>query len=551
MTESTSQNAAPAARPTPPKDWLPGLKEGFRSDVLSGFLVFLIALPLCLGISMASGFPPVAGIITAIVGGVLVTFMSGSALTIKGPAAGLIVIALGSVEELGKGDPMRGYKLALAVGVVAGLIQIVFGLVRAGKLGDMFPSSAVHGMLAAIGIIIASKQIHTVLGVKPDGKSPFELIAEIPRSFARMNPEVAIIGTASLLILFGMPLIKNKYVKMIPAPMVVILLAIPLGRLFDLEHEHSYLFLNGHQYTIGPAYLVTLPGNILDAVTTPDFSGLLSGTSVKYIAMFALVGSIESLLSTKAIDTLDPWKRRSNLNKDLVAVGAGNVISSLLGGLPMISEIVRSSANINNGGRTRWSNFFHGLFLLGFVAFAPHLIHQIPLAALGAMLIYTGFRLASPSEFKKTLAIGKEQLLIFLTTIVVTLKTDLLVGIAAGVLMKVIIHMINGVPLKGFFAPELTTTRDDTNTKAVVIVRRAAVFSNFLALKRTIEALTEREVVLDLSQARVVDHTVMERIHELEQEFERNERRLVVVGLQEHESYSEHPLAARKKRAIA
>jgi MFS superfamily sulfate permease-like transporter len=497
---------------------------------------------------MASGFPPVAGILTAIVGGIVVTLMSGSALTIKGPAAGLIVIALGSVEELGKGDPMRGYKLALAVGVIAGVLQVLFGLVRAGKLGDLFPSSAVHGMLAAIGVIIASKQIHTLLGVKPAGKEPFELIAEIPRSVANMNPEIAIIGAVSLLILFGMPMIKNKYVKMVPAPMLVVLLSIPLGHLFDLEHEHKYLFLNGHEYDIGPRFLVTLPGRITDAVTFPDFSEILSGTSLKYIAMFALVGTLESLLSTKAIDTLDPWKRKSNLNKDLVAVGTGNVIAALLGGLPMISEIVRSSANINNGGKTRWANFFHGVFLLGFVAFAPQLIHQIPLAALGAMLIYTGFRLASPSAFKKTLAVGKEQLVIFIATILVTLKTDLLLGIAAGIAMKFIIHMINGVPLKGFFAPELTTTTE--GGKAVIVVQKAAVFSGFLKLKQAIEAVTEREVVLDLSRAQVVDHTVMERIHELEQEFERSGRRLVVVGLHAHETYSSHPLSARKKRPV-
>jgi MFS superfamily sulfate permease-like transporter len=526
------------------------LRATWKSDILSGFLVFLIALPLCLGISMASGFPPIAGILTAVVGGVLVTFLSGSELTIKGPAAGLIVIALGAVEELGQGDPMRGYKLALAVIVAAAAVQIVFGLLRAGVLGDFFPSSAVHGMLAAIGIIIASKQVHTVLGVKPEGKEPLHLIAEIPHSIMNMNPEIAIIGIASLLILFGLPLIKNKYVKMVPAPMVVVLLAIPLGHVFDLEHEHKYLFLDGHDYDVGPRFLVTLPASLTSAVTLPDFSAILTGTSIKYITMFALIGSIESLLSTKAIDMLDPYKRKANLNRDLVAVGVGNMIAGLLGGLPMISEIVRSSANIQNGGKTRYANFFHGAFLLGFVAFAPGLIHQIPLAALGAMLIYTGVRLASPTAFVKTYSIGKEQLLIFLTTILVTLSTDLLVGIGAGIAMKFVIHLVNGVPLKSFFKPGLEVTEEDE--RHVVRVKQAAIFSNYIPLKSIIEKLLQtKPVELNLSEARVVDHTVMERIHELQHELEGSPRKLVVVGLEGHQPVSAHPRAARHKRILA
>ena len=273
-----------------PQSGLAGLKQSWKNDLSAGFFVFLIALPLCLGISMASGFPPVAGLFTAIIGGLLVSFFGGSQLTIKGPAAGLIVIALGAVEELGRGDAFVGYQLALATIVAAGVLQIVFGLLRSGILSDFFPSAAVHGMLAAIGIIIAAKQLHTLVGIKPEGKETLELLAEIPKSIGLLNPEIAIIGLISLLILFVFPLIKHPWFKKIPAPLVVILVAIPLGHLFDLEHEHKYLFLDNQLYTIGPRFLVTLPNNLLAAVTFPDFSQLFSATSIKYIIMFALVG---------------------------------------------------------------------------------------------------------------------------------------------------------------------------------------------------------------------------------------------------------------------
>ncbi|NQW30209.1 MAG: SulP family inorganic anion transporter [Ignavibacteria bacterium] len=520
--------------------------NSWKTDALSGFLVFLIALPLCLGISAASGFPPVAGILTAIVGGLVVSFFTGSELTIKGPAAGLIVIALGAVQELGHGDAMLGYKLTLAVIVVAGIVQIGFGIIKSGVLGDFFPTSAVHGMLAAIGIIIITKQAHVLLGVKPVSKELFGQIAEIPHSFSVMNPEIAIIGILSLVILFGLPLFKNKYVKMVPGPMVVLLIAVPLGMYFDLGHEHTYLFLDHHQYALGPKFLVTLPAQLSSAITFPDFSQLFSATSIKYIVMFALVGSIESLLSAKAVDSLDKFKRKSNLNKDMVAVGIGNTISGLIGGLPMISEIVRSSANANNGARTRWANFFHGGFLLLFVALVPDLIHQIPLAALAAMLVYTGFRLASPLEFIKTYRIGKEQLLIFLITVVTTLATDLLIGVGAGIVTKMVLHLFNGVPVRWFFTPFLTIQKNADGAYEVD-VKHSAIFANFIGLKKRLESLeSSHTVILNFSNTKLVDHTVMHNIEVLQMDFARKGRTLTVIGLENHVASSDHPTSARK-----
>ncbi|MCX6139431.1 MAG: SulP family inorganic anion transporter [Candidatus Kapabacteria bacterium] len=525
------------------------LRNTWRADLISGFLVFLIALPLCLGIASASGFPPISGIITAMIGGLVVTFFAGSEMTIKGPAAGLIIIALGAVEELGKGDAFAGYRLALAAIVVAGVIQIIFGIVRSGILGDFFPTSAVHGMLAAIGIIIMSKQIHVLLGVKPAGKETLDLIGEIPNSIAHLNPEIAIIGAVSLVILFALPLIKNRFVRMIPAPMVVLLVAIPLGVMYDLGHEHTYLFLDSANYTLGPKFLVTLPSSLMSGIVMPDFSQVFSMTSIKYIIMFSLIGSIESLLSAKAIDGLDPQHRKSNLNKDLMAVGIGNTISGLIGGLPMISEIVRSSANVNSGGKSRWANFFHGAFILFFVALLPGVIHSIPMAALAAMLIYTGFRLASPIEFIKTYKVGREQLLIFLVTIVLTLATDLLIGIAAGIITKFIIHLVNGVPRESVFKPFLTIKKLDDKTY-LVDVSHSAVFSNIIALKRRFDGLdADHDVIVDFSNTHLVDHTVMHYLHSLEHDYTVRGRSFIIRGFEDHVAFSDHPASTRKKRA--
>jgi len=531
-----------------PANGLEGLKQNWRSDAISGFLVFLVALPLCLGISMASGFPPVAGVFTAVIGGLVVSFFRGSNLTIKGPAAGLIAIALGAVEEFGQGDMLLGYRLALATIVMAGLLQVVFGLLRSGALSDFFPSAAVHGMMAAIGIIIIAKQCHALVGVKPEAMESLDLLGEIPHSIATMNPDIAIIGGISLLILFLLPRIKNKYVRMIPAPLAVILIAIPIGHYFGLEHEHKYLFLDNHEYTVGPRYLVTLPESLFSAITFPDFSQLFSLTSLKYIIMFSLVGSLESLLSAKAIDSIDPYKRKSNMNRDLMGVGTGNVLAGMIGGLPMISEIVRSSANISNGGKTWWSNVFHGFFLLLFVAVFPSLIHQIPLAALAALLIYTGFRLASPKEFYKTYKIGVEQLFIFLVTIIVTLATDLLLGIAVGIIAKLIVHLFNGLPVKYMFKPLFSVNQNEEESEFVVDVFHSAVFSNYLLLKKSLDQLPRKKhIVIDFTNSQLIDNSVQVSLDRYKQDYENEGGAFEIVGLENHRSFTKHEMSTRKK----
>ncbi|BDC48567.1 sulfate transporter [Bryobacterales bacterium F-183] len=516
--------------------------SALKPDIISGFLVFLIALPLCLGISLASGFPPTGGLITAIVGGMLVSLLGSAKLTIKGPAAGLIVVVIGAVTELGGGTV--GYKRTLAIGVVAGILQIILALVRSGVIGELMPSSVVHGMLAAIGVIIIAKQSHVAMGVKPEGKEPLHLLAEIPQSLSKLNPEVFFIGIVALLILFGLPMIKSQWARKVPGQMVVMAVAIPLGLLFDLEHEHTYNFAN-HLYHLSPDFLIRLPASMLSAIAFPDFSMITSAVSIKYIVMFALVGTIESLLTVSAVDSIDPEKGTSDLNRDLLATGIGNTIAAAIGGLPMISEVVRSKANLDAGAKSRWSNFFHGAFLLAALMFIPGLLQEIPLAALAGMLIYTGFRLASPKEFVHVYKIGPEQLLLFCTTLIITLATDLLIGVGVGLMLKLLLHLIHGAPVRSLF--KAIVQEDRQGDTLVLRVHDSAIFTNFLGLKNRLASIPDgvRKVVVDFENAWVVDHTVLEKMHRIGAQWA--DRELVLQGFDNHKAWSNHELAARRR----
>lgn len=537
----------------------PSFAQRLQSDVVAGFLVFLIALPLCLAIASASGFPAIAGVFTAIVGGFITPWLSNSQLTIKGPAAGLIVIVLGAVADFGfeasapgSAQSFAAYRMALAVGVAAAVLQILFGLLRAGALGEFFPSSAVHGLLAAIGVIIMVKQIPVALGFVPHANEPLELMLEIPRDLLNLNPEIAAIGGLGLLILFLFPLIKNRALRVIPAPVLVLLAAVPLGMYFNLGQEHHYSLL-GHDYTVGKSFLVDVPSKVLDGITFPDFSVFtnpkLMYSAIKWVVMFALIGSLESLLSAKAIDIIDPQQRKTNLNSDILAIGVGNLVSALIGGLPMISEIVRSRANVDNGAKSKYANLFHGLFLLLAVAFCATIIRMIPRAALAAMLVYTGFRLAHPREFLHVYKIGREQLVVFVGTIVAVMATDLLIGICIGIGIELLIHFINGVPLVSLFRPSTEVRQLDERTW-LICPRDSAVFFNWIPIRNRIQRYglaQNMNVIVDLSNTRLVDHTVMEKLRELEREFGERGIALAVVGLSEHMSFSHHPAAARLK----
>lgn len=526
-----------------PKDGLEGLKQNFGKDVTSGFVVFLLALPLSLGIAAASGFPPVMGLLTAIIGGLVATFFTGSQLSIKGPAAGLIVIVVDCVGAFGGGA--TGWQLALGVMVVAGVIQILFGLLKWGKFVDLFPPSAIHGMLAAIGLIIIAKQIPVLLNVDPSlssGKGPIALLAAVPGFFMNLDPKVSIIGGVSLVIMMGWRFVKQPLLKAIPAPLLVLIFAIPASLIMNLGEsapDHTLVKVG----TMKEWFSAEDDGYYTNA-TMEGFSQ--TGIFIKFVIMVALVGSLESLLTVKAIDLLDPWKRKSDPNKDMIAIGVANTLAGVLGGLPMISEVARSSANVAQGGRTRWANFFHGAFLLLSVLLAYQVLELIPNAALAAMLISVGVKLAHPKEFGHMLKVGPEQFAIFMTTIFFTLFEDLLIGIAAGMLLKAMIHIFRGASLKSLFRAGVTV--DETDDEVSVHFGDAAIFTNYLGIKEALDKIPAgKKVQFEFAKTVVIDHSVLENLHHFEADYTRAGGKVEFIGLEELTPASAHPLAARSR----
>lgn len=509
-------------------------KSYWKSDLTAGFMVFLLALPLSLGIAKASGFPAAMGVLTAIIGGLMTTFFRVSPLTIKGPAAGLITICSGAIIEFGGGD--EGWKIAAAAIMVAALFQVLFAVLKLGSLSDFFPHSAVHGMLAAIGIIIIAKQIPVLLGDDPamyKGEGPIELLMDIPRFVTHAHWHIGAVGLVGILIMFGLPFTKINFLKKVPAPMIVLLLAIPLSIYWHFRETE-------------PAYSLVSIGDFWASLGF-NFSFAWLGTFAfwKYVFMFLFVNSLESLLTVKAVDNLDPLKRTSSYNGDLMGLGFGNFVSGLLGGLPMISEVVRSSANIGFGGRTKWANFFHGTFLLLAMIFLIPFIELIPNAALAAMLIYAGYRLAAPRQFVHTLEIGKEQLAIFLTTILVTLLEDLLLGIAAGILVKFLFHFYNGASFKSLFKAHYEVKRWDE--KITVDVYESAIFSNLIGFKKLLHTFPEQEKIdFNLSKTKLIDHSFMAFITHFQKEYNERGGAFLLKGLEQHKSLSNHELATKK-----
>jgi len=413
-----------------------------QSNIISGLLVSLIALPLCLAIATASDFPVLAGIITAIVGGLVVSQLSGSFVTINGPAAGMIAIILDCVARLGKGDIFLGYKYVLAAIVVSSILQIITSFSKVLNFMRKFPEEIIRGMMVAIGIIIIIKQSFNLFGYAPPKHSYTQLILDIPLAFLGMQIEAFIIGIITIIfILWWQKKIKYGFLNKIPVYIVAIILAAVLSAILNLDMKNHFLIT---ELASKPKSLfINISQSIFSTISFPNFDKFF--TLDFAISVFAIysVGSIETILSAIAVDKLDPQKRTTDLAKDLRAVGIGNLICGLIGGLPMIAEIVRSSANIKYGATNKWSNFCHGLFLLVFVGLFSNLIKFIPFCALAAMLILVGINLINFRLIKTMYQESKSSILVIFSVVIFTLTFDLLLGVLAGILVYNILHKIN------------------------------------------------------------------------------------------------------------
>ncbi|MGB0863274.1 MAG: SulP family inorganic anion transporter [Saprospiraceae bacterium] len=529
----------------PPKEGWQGLVQNWKNDLVAATSVALVALPLALGIAIACGVDPIAGLISSIIGGLAATFFKGGHVSINGPAAGLIAVIITSIELLG-GD----YNAMLAVFIVSGVIQVALGAFRMGKIGNMVPSYVIHGILAAIGVIILSKQIRVMLGSTnvSTASNSFQTLLEVPQNILTANPYVTFIGLLSLAILVIYPKIENKLIHFIPAAVWVLVFGVPLVFLLGFSTESSYSFL-GFSHEINPQkLLINIPDNLLDGLMYPDFSRI--GTLPFWIAVISLtlIASIEILAIGKAVDKMDPYKRNTNLDKDLIGNGIGTILAACIGGLPMITVIARSSVNINNGAKTKWSNFYHGLILLVIVILFVPIIQKVPLAALAAILVYTGYKLVQPEIWREAFGSGWEQLLFFIATLFGTLFTDLLTGIFIGIGVTFITHWLAmGVPFSMYWKyirhPDIKISEEESGHFKIKMTG-VANFTTILSLKNKIESLENpQSVALDFSHARLVDFTVLEYLSELTAIYRKKEHKFEVNGLVNHRTTSDHPFA--------
>ncbi len=412
-------------------------QKNLFADIKAGVVVFLVALPLCLGIAMACKVPLFSGIIAGVVGGILVTFFSGSKFSVSGPAAGLTAIVIASVSQLGS------YQAFLAAVVFAGVFQLVLGILKAGSVGNYIPNAVIKGMLAGIGIILIIKQIPHLFGydkdpqgdeqfIQMDGENSF---TELVHMINFITPGALIIGIVSVIILIIADKAfykKDKILSNIPGPLLVVI----FGALLTIS------FKNSHFLAIDAQHLVNLPsissiGDLTVNLTFPDFSFANSNAFWIVVVTLAIVASLETLLGIEAVDKLDPEKNESNTNKELLAQGIGNIACGFLGGLPVTSVIVRSSANINAGAKSKLSTILHAVLLLVSVVLLPNMLALIPNACLASILIMTGFKLTKLTIFKEQWKFGLEQFVPFVITIVVMLVTDLLKGVCVGLVVAV------------------------------------------------------------------------------------------------------------------
>ena len=483
-----------------------------KSDMLSSVVVFLVALPLCLGIALASGAPLFSGLIAGIVGGIVVGLLSKSQLSVSGPAAGLVVIVLAAIDDLGG---FQGFLLAV---VLSGIIQLSMGFLKAGIVGMYFPSPVIKGMLAAIGLILILKQVPHLIGFDADAFGEMEFIqadgsntiSYLMSSFDHIYFGSLIVGLISLFILIGWgskAIKNNRFLKQVPGGIIVVGLGVLINYLFK-SFAPEYAIEGDHMVNIPVISNMESVGAVFQ---TPDFS-LLTNINV-YITAFtlAIVASLETLLCVEAMDKLDPHKRRTPQNRELKAQGVGNIISGLIGGLPITAVIVRGSANIEAGAKSKMSAVYHGILLLIAVAIFPTIMNKIPLASLAAILIVVGFKLTRPALYKHQFKLGREQFVPFIVTVVAILFTDLLIGILIG--MSVGIFYI----LKANYKVPYLYNEENKSSPGANDVRlelsEHVSFLNKASLQLTLEELpTNITVIIDGSRSKKIDHDALEVI---------------------------------------
>lgn len=490
------------------------MKDIFKypgNDIPAGLVVFLVALPLCLGIALASGAPLFSGLIAGIVGGIVVGIASGSQLSVSGPAAGLTVIVLGAIDSL------QTYETFLLAVVFAGIFQMILGFLRAGIIGHYFPSAVIKGMLSAIGLILILKQIPHALGddrdwegddsfYQPDGENTF---TEIIMAVQNIELSALLISIVCLLILIIWDqdfMKKMKWTKIIPGPLVAVLLGIGLNQLYQVIWPAGYL---------RSLHLVQLPitgsfAGFVNELTFPDFNALFNPQVYVVAITIAIVASLETLLSLDAVDKLDPYKRIAPQSRELKAQGLGNLVSGLIGGLPVTSVIVRSSANVSSGARTKLSAVFHGVLLLLSVVFFPQIMNLIPLSALAAILLTVGFKLTKPSQYRMMYQKGTDQFLPYLITIFAILLTDLLVGISIGMVIGMFFV------IKTNFHEAINITQDGKNY--LLKLNKDVSFLNKAKLRRYMESVPEGSyVIIDGTRAAFIDTDILETISDFQQ----------------------------------
>jgi len=483
-----------------------------KTDLLSGMVVFLVALPLCLGIAVASGAPPFAGIISGVLGGLVIGILSSSNVSVAGPAAGLIAIVVAAITDL-------GFEAFLVAIVLAGIFQLILGFAKAGTISSYFPSGVIEGMLTAIGIIIIKKELPHAIGYDTEHEGDFfsyQLLDaadkggfnEIIHSFNYAHTGAIIVTIVSLIILIAFNKVPAlKKIKVLPGALVVVIVGIIINELFKV-FSPSLVIAGNHLVKLPTASSV---GEFFGQFNFPDFSGLTNPAVWVTGATIAAVASVETLLCLEAADKMDPMKRYSSANIELKAQGVANALSGLLGGLPITSVIVRTTANINAGAKTKLSTIFHGFFLLVAVIAIPGLLNRMPMACLAAILIMIGLKLASPKVFRHMWKAGKYQFIPFIVTVVAVVLTDLLKGVGIGLIVSIFFILKGNMRLAYFFKKE---EHHEGETIHIDLAQEVS-FLNKAAIKQTLAHLpANSKVIIDAANTVYIDYDVLELIRD-------------------------------------